>query len=123
MDSEGAHHTTKGLRLLVSWKDGTTSYVPLRDMKNSYLLETADYAISNNISNEPAFSWWIPHVQRKRECIFGKLKKKKYWSRMHKYGIELPKSVKEALAIDCRTGTTFWHDAINKEMRNVLPAF
>lgn len=28
-------HTTKGWKFLVSWKDGTTSYVPLREMKNS----------------------------------------------------------------------------------------
>jgi Reverse transcriptase (RNA-dependent DNA polymerase) len=31
--------------------------------------------------------------------------------------------VKQALAIDDRTGTTFWRDAIAKEMRNVMPAF
>ena len=29
----------------------------------------------------------------------------------------------EALAIDRRTGTTFWRDAIEKEMRNVMVAF
>ena len=29
----------------------------------------------------------------------------------------------EALAIDCRTGTTFWADAIAKEMKNVQIAF
>jgi hypothetical protein len=31
--------------------------------------------------------------------------------------------VKQALAIDTRTGTTFWRDAIAKEMKNVMPAF
>ena len=29
----------------------------------------------------------------------------------------------EALAIDRGTGTTFWRDAIEKEMRNVIVAF
>jgi hypothetical protein len=37
--------------------------------------------------------------------------------------VELPKSVKQALAIDRNTGTSFWKDAIEKEMKNVLPAF
>jgi hypothetical protein len=57
--------------------------------------------------------------------MVSKLKKSKtkYWHRSHKYGIELPKSVKEALAIDAKTGTTFWRDAIKKEMKNVSPAF
>ena len=38
---------------------------------------------------------------------------------MHK----MPKTFKEALAIDARMGTMYWRDAINKEMKNVFPAF
>ena len=34
----------------------------------------------------------------------------------HKYGIELPRSVDEALRFDKHNGNTFWRDAINKEM-------
>jgi hypothetical protein len=47
----------------------------------------------------------------------------KYWLKSHKYGVELPKTVAEALAIDRKTGTTFWLDAIEKEMKNVMVAF
>jgi hypothetical protein len=35
----------------------------------------------------------------------------------------LRKSVEEALAIDWRTGTDFWHKAIEKEMKTVSVAF
>jgi hypothetical protein len=42
---------------------------------------------------------------------------------MHKFGIELPKTVEEALRIDEQTGTNFWRKAIKQEMKNVLPAF
>jgi hypothetical protein len=31
--------------------------------------------------------------------------------------------VEEALAVDETTNTTFWHDAIKKEMKNVMIAF
>ena len=51
------------------------------------------------------------------------MKAQRYWKRTHKYGIELPKSVAEALKIDERTGTDFWLKAIEKEMRNVQVAF
>jgi hypothetical protein len=37
-----------------------------------------------------------------------------YWKKTHKYGVELLKSVKEAIAIDDRTGTQFWRPAIKK---------
>jgi hypothetical protein len=125
MLGESPCFTMKGWHFLVQWKDGSSNYVPLREMKASFPLETAEYAISHQIAKEPAFRWWVPYTLRKRECIISKLSRKgsKYWQRTHKYGIELPKSVKEALEIDRRTGTTFWRDAIEKEMKNNAPAF
>ena len=52
-----------------------------------------------------------------------KAAKTRYARRTHKFGIQLPNSVEEALAIDRETNTTFWHDAIQKEMKNVRVAF
>jgi hypothetical protein len=59
---------------------------------------------------------------RKREQILAKVKSK-YWQRTHKFGLRIPKSVDEALAIDKSNGDTQWWDAICKEMKNVRPAF
>ena len=41
----------------------------------------------------------------------------------HKFGIELPKTVEQALALDAKNGNTLWADAISKEMENVRVAF
>ena len=41
----------------------------------------------------------------------------------HKFGIHLPKTIKEALEIDKQTGTRFWRDAIATEMKDVDVAF
>ena len=46
-----------------------------------------------------------------------------YWQTTHRYGIRLPKSIKEAKELDQRNGTTLWWDAIVKEMRNVRITF
>ena len=35
----------------------------------------------------------------------------------------MPKTIKEALQIDKETGTNFWREAIEKEMKNVMVAF
>jgi Reverse transcriptase (RNA-dependent DNA polymerase) len=78
----------------------------------------AEYAVNNKIASEPAFAWWVSHVLKKRDRII-KTVKKRYWKRTHKYGIELPHSVEEALAIDARNNTDFWRKAIEKEMKNV----
>jgi len=41
----------------------------------------------------------------------------------HKFGIEVPRNVTEAHAIDAKTGTDFWAKAIERERHNVWPAF
>jgi hypothetical protein len=84
--------TTRGWRLLVEWKDGTSSWVSLADLNDSYRVQVADYAVANKLTREPAFRWWVPFVLKKRARILKKVKTK-YWSLTHKYGLELPKSV------------------------------
>ena len=64
-------------------------------------------------------------VLKKRDRIISQVKCQsvRYHKQTHKYGIELPKTVEEAYAIDRATGTTFWRDAIKNEMKNVCVAF
>ena len=114
--------TTRGWKLLVEWKNGTSTWRSLAELKESHPIEVAEYAVANRIQEEPAFKWWVADVLRKRNRIISKVKKR-YWRTTHKFGIRLPHSVKEALAIDKETGTTFWWDAIKKELNKVMVAF
>ena len=114
--------TTKDWELLVRWKDGGTDWIALKDIKESYLVQVAEYAVSLRISEEPAFAWWSSLVLNKRNRIIAKTKSK-YWLRTHKFGIETPKTILQARQIDANCGNTLWWDAICKEMKNVRPAF
>jgi hypothetical protein len=114
--------TTRGWKLLCQWKDGTTSWVPLIELKDSNPVELAEYAVASRIDQEPAFHWWVAEVLRKRNRIIAKLKRR-YWRITHKFGIRLPKTVEEAIQIDRETNTTFWTDAIKKETEKVNIAF
>ena len=68
-------------------------------MKDDFPLETAHYAITKSIEDESAFAWWVPYAVKKQKQMISKLKGK-YWERTHKYGIQIPKTVEEASAID-----------------------
>ena len=114
--------TTRGWELLVEWKDGSTDWISLKDLKESYPVELAHYAINRGIQDEPAFAWWLPYVVKKEKRILQKIKSK-YWARTHKYGIRVPKSIKEAMEIDRGNGNTLWMDAVRLEMQNVRIAF
>ena len=52
--------TTRGWSLCILWKDGSTSWEPLKDLKESNPLEIAEYTVTNGIQNEPALAWWVP---------------------------------------------------------------
>ena len=114
--------TTKGWDLLIRWKDGSETWTPLKDMKESYMVQSAEYAVQNRLHEEPAFAWWVPTVIKKRKSILSKVKSK-YWQTTHKYGIEIPKSIKNAKELDTKNGNTLWWDSICDEMANVRIAF
>ena len=110
--------TTRGWELCVQWKDGSSHWVALKDLKNSFPIELAEYAVLNRIQDEPAFAWWIPYTLKKRERILKKVKSK-YWQRTHKYGIRIPKTVEEAFEIDKESNSKYWENAIKEEMRKI----
>jgi hypothetical protein len=47
--------TTKVWRLCIEWKDGTTSWERLADLKESNPVEVAEYAVYNNLDDAPDF--------------------------------------------------------------------
>ena len=114
--------TTKGWKLLIKWKDKSKVWINLADMKEVHPVETAEYARARGISNEPAFTWWVPYTLRKREVILAAVKNQ-IRRTTHKYGVKIPRDVKHAHKIDARNGNTLWRDALKKEMYNVGVAF
>jgi hypothetical protein len=75
--------TTKGWHLLVEWKDGGSDWIPLKDMKESFPVQTAEYAVANKIAEQPAFAWWVRHALRTRDRMIKKVKSR-YWKCSHK---------------------------------------
>ena len=113
--------TTQGWKLCVEWKDGTTSWERLADLKESNPVEVAEYATTHSIDVEPAFAWWVPYTLRRRNIIVAV--NARYHMQTHKFGIEVPKTFEDCLRIDRENGNTHWQDAICKEMAQVQVAF
>jgi Reverse transcriptase (RNA-dependent DNA polymerase) len=114
--------TTHGWHLCVLWKDGTTSWERLADLKESNPVDVAEYAVANGIREEPAFVWWVPHVIKKRDriiCSIGQRAHKKD----SKFGIRIPRTWDEAVTLDKANGDTQWQDGVREEMAKVRVAF
>ena len=52
---------TKVWEVCIQWKDGSTTQNKLKDIKDSYLVQTAEYAVENIILEDPEFIWWTKH--------------------------------------------------------------
>lgn len=66
----------------------------------------ADYAKAFDLVDEPTFAWWAPYTLRKRDVIVSMVNAR-VKKRTHKYGVEVPRSLKEAIELsrqidDCR---------------------
>jgi hypothetical protein len=92
----------------------STSWVPLKLLKESNPVELADNVNANGLTAEPTFAWWVLFTLKQRDRII-KATKKRYFRQFSKFGLELPKTVQLALEIDNENRTTHWRDAINKE--------
>ena len=86
---------TKGWDFLVKWRDGSKSWLPLCDHKESNLIDVAEYALANKITKEPAFAWWTPHALKKRDSIIMAVRQRATF-KTNKYGIKIPKNIVEA---------------------------
>ena len=114
--------TTRGCDINVLWKDGTSSWIPLKDMKEANPIEVAEYVAHHDLTAHPVFAWWVPATIKRKEKIIKQVTHR-LAKKQVKFGIKVPNSVDEALSLDKENGNSLWHDAIQKELRNVLVAF
>jgi hypothetical protein len=114
--------TTVGWELLVAWKDGSETWMPLKSLKESNPVGVAEFAKAKGIDDEPAFAWWFQYTLRNRDILICKIKARAK-KMTHTFGIEIPNNVNHALKLDQENGNTFWQDAIDKEMYNIGVAF
>jgi hypothetical protein len=90
--------TTNGWHLCVEWKDGTTSWERLADLKESNPVLQKRTRIISDVTNH-------------------------YHKRTHKFGIEVSKSWDDCVKLDKENDNNLWQDAVRKEMKNVRVAF
>ena len=107
--------TTCGWKFLILWKEGTETWIALKDMKESHPVELADFAESRGISYEPAFACWVPYTLRKRDVIISSIKTR-IRRTTHKYGIEIPTYHKAVKDLDHKNGNDLWIRVIQKEI-------
>ena len=108
--------TPRGWGVLIKWRDETTTWLDIKYVKESSLIDLTEYAVANQIAYDTAFSWWLPYTPKKRNTIISKVKTN-YWRTPNKYGVRIPNNVTEEMQIDNEDVNTYWKDVIEKDMK------
>ena len=69
-------HSTRGWELCCEWKDGSTSWQKLSDLKESHPLQVAEFPFAAQIADEPAFNWWVSWVLKRRDRVVSQVKRR-----------------------------------------------
>ena len=80
--------------MVVKWKDGNTSSVPLHAMKESEPLATAEYAVAAQGEDWPEFASWVRPVLNRRKQIIAKVASRRFLNT--KFGLPLPMTAEQA---------------------------
>jgi len=59
--------TTRGWDICIEWRDGLTSWLPLKDIKDTNPLELVQYTLANGIAKEPDFKWWVQEILKRKQ--------------------------------------------------------
>ena len=98
--------TTKEWYICCNWKDGTSTWERLADLKESNPIEVAEYDVAQDIAHQPTFAWCVHFTLRKRKSIISAVKVR-ILKKTHKFGIEIPQKVSDAKRIDDANGNTY----------------
>ena len=98
--------TTIGWKFLVQWNYGSKQWIDLQFLKDSNPVQVAEYAVSCDIDDEPAFGLWVPYTLQKRDVTIAAINSRVKQT-TQKYGIEVTKSINEGMDINfSRTAIT-----------------
>ncbi|KAL7487168.1 hypothetical protein ACHAW6_015162 [Cyclotella cf. meneghiniana] len=64
------------------WKDESTSWQKMSDLKESQPLQVAEFALDTGIANEPVFNWWGQALDTTSGPISLGLSSQKLWMKL-----------------------------------------
>ena len=117
------HHDYKGsaYNVLVKWSDGSETYEPLDIMIKDDPIFMARYAVDNNLLNTPSWKrlkrFVCPRPLMNR--LINKTRRKPIAPK-YQFGIQVPRNVKEAYALDAKNGNTKWQMLCRKKSIHLL---
>ena len=107
----------------VLWTDGSITWEPLAMMIKSDPVTLAEFAKEHDLLDKPGWKK-LKKIARNakvlQRMVNANKRAQRYNSIVYKFGVRIPRNVKEAYDLDERNGNTYWADAIKRELGQII---
>ena len=107
----------------VLWDTGEKTWQPLNDMKADDPVTISKYVQAKGLVNKPYWKWANKYLKNPKKFL--RLCRQVFLAHkrtgpVYKFGVRVPRDMKEALLIDQQDKTDLWKEAIAKEMSKII---
>ena len=106
----------KLIKLKVQWRDGSTSWEPMKVIRADDPDSVAEYAQDRNLVGKRGFKWVEQYLSERKPRSIQFIRVNKTKKKTFKYGVVVPRSIQEALFLDKENGNHLWSEAIQREI-------
>ena len=105
----------------VKWLGGDKQWINMDDVRVHDPTAVIKYGQKENLLRTDGWEWVQAYLPMEEEVLLMASAMNASTKEGHKYkfGVRVPNSVKEALALDRVNGNTFWEDAIRMELKQI----
>jgi hypothetical protein len=109
------------VKVKVLWSNGEETWVRVDALLVDEPIILTEYARKNRLQSQPHWKWTIDYANLEEEAlaIAQVFKVSSRMDKQYKFGIEVPRSVKDAVRLDKINNNKLWQEAIEKELNQI----
>ncbi len=118
-----SNYKGSGYNVEVLWNDGSKTWEPVAMMIASDPVTMAVYAKEHELLDTPGWKKLKSYARRAKKLmrmVNANKRAQRYNSVTYKFGVRLPRNVKEAYTLDAQNGNTYWKDAMELEISQLM---
>ena len=124
INSHKYNRMTKQWYFSIQWMDNTTQVMAMNELRLHDPLSVLKYGIKNKLLNHQGWEWAKLFLPKKRELkgmlrAFKTATMKKRNEIKYEFGVQIPRTVQEALELNRINGNNLWEEAIMKELAQI----
>ena len=107
----------------ILWEDGSETWEPLSDVIAADPVTLAVYAKENDLLDTPGWKKLKRYARRAKKLLWmvkANKRAQRYNAITYKFGVRVPRNVKEAIQLDEENGNTYWQDAMALELQQLM---